>query len=106
MSAICSTPECGRTRYTLDLCKTCYGRQWRSKQPGATIRSPNDRRLVERKFDTDSEAAKCVSLETELSRVKKIYDVAVGLECRLKWRREINRLEEELREVRHERSAV
>lgn len=71
----CSIPGCKRRAICKGLCSACYGRRWRG----------NDNRDK--------------SLNSELERVKELYENSTNLDARMRWKKEIDRIEKEKKET-------
>jgi len=69
MGEICEAQGCDKEIHAKGLCKTCYGRLWRTG-------SVDPQKKTSGKKDNDNE--KLFSAERELEEAKEIYDCATG----------------------------
>ncbi|MCZ7647224.1 MAG: hypothetical protein M5U26_18535 [Planctomycetota bacterium] len=91
----CIVPDCPNPVHAKGYCRRHYGQIWRRGMIYDT--PPRDRREEGLKGDFHERLR---SLERELRRAQQMYDIVVGFQGRLKWRREIEAVEAEVRKIR------
>lgn len=85
----CMVPGCDNPVHAKGYCRKHYGQIWRKGR----IYTEEERGLVgEGREDTD----RVRSLERELRRAEMMYKNVIGMEGRLKWRKEIDAVRKEM----------
>lgn len=85
----CMVPGCDNPVHAKGYCRKHYGQIWRKGR----IYTEEERGLVgEGHEDTD----RIRSLERELRRAEMMYKNVIGMEGRLKWRKEIDAVRKEM----------
>ena len=96
MSAVLETRKpckCGLPFFARGMCRKCYQASWRR---GHGVRPYKSKFKQNAKhFEEELQTAL-----RELARNKNLYDLCVGTEQRLRWRREIERIENRIVELR------
>lgn len=91
---ICSVDECDNRAHARGYCRKHYGQIWRK---GRITTDADAESAVSRKSRDDRERLK--ALERELRRAENMYDMVVGFEGRIKWRREMEAVKAEIRKI-------
>ncbi|GMV84141.1 MAG: hypothetical protein AMXMBFR7_53250 [Planctomycetota bacterium] len=97
----CIVPDCPNPVHAKGYCRRHYGQIWRRGMIYET--PPRDKREDGLKGDHQERLR---SLERELRRAQQMYDIVVGFQGRLKWRREIEAVEIEIRKIRDSQERV
>ena len=85
----CIVPECNNPGHAKGYCRKHYGQIWRKGR----IYSEDERpECGDSREDTD----RIRSLERELRRAEMMYRNVIGMEGRLKWRRESDEVKREM----------
>ena len=88
----CIVPECNNPVHAKGYCRKHYGQIWRKGR----IYSEEERlECGDSREDTD----RIRSLERELRRAEMMYRNVIGMEGRLKWRREIDEVKREMKRL-------
>ncbi|RKY20695.1 MAG: hypothetical protein DRP90_03110 [Planctomycetota bacterium] len=99
---LCKVPGCNNPRHARGYCNTHYGQLWRSGKISPELR-PRRRSRRSRKDDSAIRIPKELErLNMQLAKARELYNSVVGFESRLKWRREIRHLENEIEKVKAE----
>ena len=86
----CIVNGCGEPVHAKGYCRKHYGQIWRK---GAVSQIP-DERDEDRASRSDAERLR--ALERELRKAEHMYQVVVGYEGRIKWRREMEAVKSEI----------
>ncbi len=89
---ICSVAECGNRAHARGYCRKHYGQVWRK---GRITTDTDAASNGGRKSRDERERLK--ALTRELRRAQNMYEMVVGFEGRIKWRREIEAVKAEIR---------
>ncbi len=92
----CIVDGCPNPSHAKGYCRRHYGQIWRKGMIYNT--SPSDRSEAEARLRGDHNE-RLRSLERELKKTQQMYDVVVGFQGRIKWRREIEAVEMEIRKL-------
>ena len=102
----CSVEGCDNAAHARGYCNTHYGQMWRKGEISPVlqyrIKRSDEAKLKhgpKSKYDAARIAAELERLNNLLRRAREVYNVAVGHPCRLRWRREIESLESEIRKL-------
>jgi hypothetical protein len=88
---VCSVEGCDNKAHARGYCRKHYGQIWRK---GKITSDAEGGAAVSRKSRDELERLK--ALERELRRAENMYDMVVGFEGRLKWRRELEAVKDEI----------
>jgi hypothetical protein len=90
----CIVEGCPNPAHAKGYCRRHYGQIWRR----GTIYNdtPRERSLTEGGPRRDD---RLKALERELKKAQQMYDVVVGFQGRIKWRREIEAVQHEIRKI-------
>jgi hypothetical protein len=90
----CIVEGCPNPAHAKGYCRRHYGQIWRR----GTIYNdtPRERTLTEGGPRRDD---RLKALERELKKAQQMYDVVVGFQGRIKWRREIEAVQHEIRKI-------
>jgi len=90
----CIVEACPNPAHAKGYCRRHYGQIWRR----GTIYNdtPRERSLTEGGPRRDD---RLKALERELKKAQQMYDVVVGFQGRIKWRREIEAVQHEIRKI-------
>ena len=91
---ICSVDECENKAHARGYCRKHYGQIWRK---GRITTDADAESALGRKSRDDRERLK--ALARELRRAENMYDMVVGFEGRIKWRREMEAVKAEIRKI-------
>ena len=99
----CIVEGCENPAHAKGYCRRHYGQIWRK---GMIYDSPpKDRRDEEAHLRGDHHE-RLRALERELKKSLQMYEIVVGFQGRIKWRREIESVEEEIRKIREAQGAM
>jgi len=91
----CIVEACPNPSHAKGYCRRHYGQIWRR---GMIYNdSPREKADIEGVRRDDQERLR--ALERELKRAQQMYDVVVGFQGRIKWRREIEAVQTEIRKI-------
>jgi hypothetical protein len=91
----CIVEGCPNPAHAKGYCRRHYGQIWRRGMIYDTSRPERQEEDGERHDDLERLRA----LERELQKAKQMYEVVVGFQGRIKWRRQIEAVQEELRRL-------
>ncbi|MCX7804654.1 MAG: hypothetical protein N3A38_05630 [Planctomycetota bacterium] len=92
----CIVEGCGNPAHAKGYCRKHYGQIWRR---GEIYRGPGTQsNMVESGIRRD-DRERLRALERELKKAQHMYEVVVGFEGRLKWRREMEAVLAEIRKI-------
>ncbi|MCW8131997.1 MAG: hypothetical protein KIS92_16745 [Planctomycetota bacterium] len=92
----CIVEGCPNPSHAKGYCRRHYGQIWRRGMIyNDTPREKSDYENGVRRDDQERLRA----LERELKRAQQMYDVVVGFQGRIKWRREIEAVQTEIRKI-------
>ncbi len=93
--ATCKVEGCGNPVHAKGYCRKHYGQIWRKRQINVDRNDAAQKagiRVTQRGDETDRMRA----LKQELRRAEMMYTNVIGLEGRLRWRREIAEVKQEM----------
>lgn len=93
--ARCIVEACPNPAHAKGYCRRHYGQIWRRGMIYDTSRDRKDSDNQPRRDDHERLRA----LERELKRAQQMYEVVVGFQGRIKWRREIEAVQAEVRKI-------
>ncbi len=88
----CIVPECDNPVHAKGYCRKHYGQIWRKGR----IYSDEEKA---RSGEIGEDADRIRSLERELRRAEMMYKNVIGMEGRLKWRKEIDEVKKEMQRL-------
>ena len=90
--AKCSVAGCEKRMHAKGYCRKHYGQIWRTGE----IYADEDRQMTEEEVAPRNDADRVRALARELERAEEMYRNVVGVEGRLKWRRECEELKKDM----------
>ena len=87
----CSVVGCDKRMHAKGYCRKHYGQIWRTGE----IYADEDRQMTEEVIPRN-DAERMRALERELERAETMYRNVIGIEGRLKWRRECDELKKDM----------
>ena len=90
-STKCVVPECDRRSHARGYCRKHYKQIYH----GGKIRSAEEERQQAEKVASRPDAERIRAIEREMERVGALYQNVIGIEGRLKWRRELDELKKD-----------
>jgi hypothetical protein len=99
---LCKVPGCGNPAHARGYCNTHYGQLWRSGKISPELRPRRRSRKCRDERATVRIPKELETLIIQLAKARELYDCVVGSENRLRWRREIRHLEQEIDRVKEE----
>ena len=90
--ATCAVDGCEKRPHAKGYCRKHYGQIWRKGE----IRTDEEERQAAEKPVTQNDADRIRALERELRRAEMMYRNVVGVEGRIKWRRELEGLRKDM----------
>ena len=91
----CAVPGCNSPVHARGYCRRHYSQLWRGRRAGS---SDETKRSAQREHIHD-DPERIRALERELKKAEHMYEVVVGFEGRVKWRREMEAVRKELRRL-------
>lgn len=91
----CAAPGCLKPVHAKGYCRCHYGQIWRR----GTLYEVRRKKAHAEVMADGGREDRLRSLERELARARRMYDLTVGLSGRMRWRDEIRRLEAELQKL-------
>ena len=91
----CAVPGCNSPVHARGYCRRHYSQLWRGRRSGSADEAKPSARVQHIHDDPERIRA----LERELKKAEHMYEVVVGFEGRVKWRREMEAVREELRRL-------
>jgi hypothetical protein len=94
---VCQVDDCQEPVHARGYCRKHYGRLWRRAKQGNGSAPGNGHHKTQapKKDQTD----RLRTLERELRRAEELYRAVVGLQGRMKWRREMEAVKAEIRKI-------
>lgn len=86
----CMVEGCSEPIHAKGYCRRHYGQVWRKGAVSAVSREPDPGR------SSRADAERLRALERELRKAEHMYQVVVGYEGRVKWRREMQAVKSEI----------
>ena len=90
-SVKCMVESCNAPVHAKGYCRRHYGQIWRK---GQISPAPREMETISRSSRADMERLR--ALERELKKAEHMYQVVVGYEGRVKWRREMDAVRDEI----------
>lgn len=91
----CMVEGCMNKAHAKGYCRKHYGQIWRKGK----IYTDEEEQVPAIEFASRDETDRARALERELRRAEMMYKNVIGLEGRLKWRREINEVKKEMKRL-------
>ncbi len=91
----CAVPGCNSPVHARGYCRRHYSQLWRGRRSG----SSDDAKPSPRREHIHDDPERIRALERELQKAEHMYEVVVGFEGRVKWRREMEAVRTELRRL-------
>ena len=91
----CAVPGCKAPMHARGYCRRHYSQLWRGRRSS----SSDDSRGAPRREHIHDDPERIRALERELKKAEHMYEVVVGFEGRVKWRREMEAVRDELRRL-------
>ncbi len=91
----CAVPGCNSPVHARGYCRRHYSQLWRGRRSG----SSDDAKPSVRREHIHDDPERIRALERELKKAEHMYEVVVGFEGRVKWRREMEAVRVELRRL-------
>lgn len=98
----CVVPGCASPQHAKGYCNTHYGQMWRKGEisPEKKSKSKNikdaAKTLEKRRRDRQE---RLDTLQREFNRARSMYEIVVGFEGRMKWRKEMDSVKEEIEKL-------
>jgi hypothetical protein len=91
----CAVPGCKAPMHARGYCRRHYSQLWRGRRSD----SSDEHRPVTPREHIHDDPERIRALERELKKAEHMYEVVVGFEGRVKWRREMEAVRAELRRL-------
>jgi len=91
----CAVPGCRAPMHARGYCRRHYSQLWRGRRSG----SGDDSSAPAQREHIHDDPERIRALERELKKAEHMYEVVVGFEGRVKWRREMEAVRAELRRL-------
>lgn len=91
----CAVPGCKSPVHARGYCRRHYSQLWRGRRSS----SADDAKRTAKREHIHDDPERIRALERELKKAEHMYEVVVGFEGRVKWRREMEAVRTELRRL-------
>lgn len=101
----CVVPGCNNPQHAKGYCNTHYGQMWRKgkiiseKKSKKRLGRPSAKTKNKKRKD---KRERLETLEREYNRAKNMYEIVIGFEGRMKWRKEMEAVRREIEKLNNE----